>query len=212
MRKSVHTAFALTVAGGSLLALSTVSGAAPADNGQRDAKVNFWAEDLGGCKAEFSIENRTNVLSYTLDWRIDGEEPDGRDIGVGFPIWRTGTPNMTGKAISPTWPDEVAENTPENRTMVSNREPVLATYVQDLKNIVAGWNPPLPNPGADTHVVQYRMVLGPPGNNGQTPDEKPEWLGDRAWHSVTVTGCNPEPDTGSLGSIFNLFTGSLGSS
>lgn len=203
MNRSVRAPVVLAVASGAVLALSTVSGAAPPDNGQRDAQVNFWAKDLGRCTAEFTIENHTNVTTYTIDWRIDGES--GRDIGVGFDIYRTGTPNMASKAASPTWPDEVPTNTPENRTMLSGLPAVLATYQQDLKNL-NGWNPPLPNPDADTHEVSYRMVLGPPGNNGQTPTETPEWLGNRAWHTVTVSGCNPPPDTGSLGSA-----GSLGS-
>ncbi len=205
----VKVSAALAVAAGTLLALSAVpaAGAQEVDNGQRTGPVQFWAKDLGGCKAEFSIENRTNVTTYTIDWRIDDEE--GRDIGVGFPVWRTGTPNMASKSELPSWPDGGAgENTPENRTMVSDRDPVLATYVQDLKNITASWNPALPNPEADTHKVDYRIVLGPPGNNGQTPDGNPEWLGDRQWHTVTVTGCNP-PATG--GSLESLDLGSLAS-
>ncbi|MDI9915823.1 hypothetical protein [Rhodococcus sp. IEGM 1379] len=212
MNRSVRAAVTLVVAGVSLVALSTVSGAAPPDNGQRDAQVNFWATDRGACEADFTIENHTNVTTYTIDWRIDGEA--GRDIGVGFDVYRTGTPNMSSKALSPTWPDEVPENTPENRTMLSGLPAVSATYTQDLKNIIAGWNPALPNPDADTHTVEYRMVLGPPGNNGQTPSELPEWIGDRAWHTVTVTGCNPPPETGSLGSsswLGSIFGGSTGS-
>lgn len=199
----VRVASSLAVAAGSVLALSSapVGATTPPDPGQRTGPVQFWATDLGGCKAEFNIENRTNVTTYTLDWRIDDELPDGRDIGVGFPVWRTGDPNMASKAASPTWPDEVPPNTVENRTMVSDRDPVTATYVQDLKDL-NGWDPGLPNPDADTHTVAYRMVLGPPGNNGQTPTETPEWIGDRQWHTVTVTGCNPSAggslDFGSL--------------
>lgn len=197
------------LAAGAIVTLAGApAGATPPDPGQRTGPVQFWAKNLGDCQATFFIENQTNITSYTIDWRIDDELPDGRDIGVGFPIWRTGTPNMASKAASPTWPDEVPPNTPENRTMVADRAPVLAEYVQDLKNIVAGWNPPLPNPDANTHKVAYRMVLGPPGNNGQTPTETPEWIGDRQWHTVTVTGCNPTSsgslDSGSLdfGSLF----------
>ncbi|SEK33803.1 hypothetical protein SAMN05444583_101396 [Rhodococcus maanshanensis] len=202
MVASVRMTAALAVAAGSILALSAPAPAAPPDEGQRTGPVQFWAKDLGSCKAEFAIENRTNVTTYTIDWRIDDEVPDGRDIGVGFPIWRTGDPNMASKADSPTWPDEVPPNTPENRTMVSDRDPVTATYVQDLKNL-NGWNPGLPNPEADTHTISYRMVLGPPGNNGQTPTETPEWIGDRQWHTVTVTGCNPTtPGGGSLEELF----------
>jgi hypothetical protein len=85
---------------------------------------------------------------------------------------------------------------------------VLATYTQDLKNIApTSFNPPLPNPEADTHKVDYRIVLGPPGNNGETETGFPEWLGDRAWHTVTVTGCNPS--TGGTGSA-SLLPGIFG--
>lgn len=189
----------LALAAGAALTLSTApAGADEPDNGQRTGPVQFWAEDGGDCTAQFNIENRTNVTTFTIDWRIDDEVPEGRDIGVGFPIWRTGTPNMASKAASPTWPEEVEENTPENRTMVSDRDPVLATYVQDLKHFTGSWDPGLPNPDADTHVISYRMVLGPPGNNGQTPTETPEWIGDRQWHTVTVTGCNPATSGGSV--------------
>jgi hypothetical protein len=204
INRSVRISAATVVAAGAILGLAQAPAGAAVDNGQRTGPVQFWATDLGGCKAQFNIENRTNVTTYTIDWRIDDEA--GRDIGVGFDVWRTGTPNMASKAASPTWPDEVPENTVDNRTMVSDRDPVLATYVQDLKNINASWNPPLPNPEADTHKVDYRIVLGPPGNNGQTPTETPEWLGDRAWHTVTVTGCNPStPSTGSADLLPSLF-------
>lgn len=210
----VRVTAALALAAGTILTLSHApAGAEEVDNGQRTGPVQFWATDKGDCQAEFNIENRTNVTTYTIDWRIDDEVPEGRDIGVGFPVWRTGTPNMASKSDLPSWPDGGAgENTPENRTMVSDRDPVLATYVQDLKNINATWNPALPNPDADTHKIDYRIVLGPPGNNGQTETGTPEWLGDRAWHTVTVTGCNPPASGGSvdfgsldLGSLSSLF-------
>ncbi|MGW0175132.1 hypothetical protein ACWDUM_14955 [Rhodococcus sp. NPDC003322] len=210
MNASVRVTAALAVAAGSIFALSSAPAVAEtADEGQRTGPVQFWAKDLGNCKAEFNIENQTNVTTYTIDWRIDDEVPEGRDIGVGFPVWRTGTPNMASKAESPTWPDEVPENTVENRTMVSDRAPVLATYVQDLKNLNGAWNPALPNPDADTHKIDYRMVLGPPGNNGQTPTETPEWIGDRQWHSITVTGCNPSTGGGGSADFGSLDLGGL---
>ncbi|GAC78730.1 hypothetical protein SAMN04488550_2855 [Gordonia malaquae] len=202
----IRTLTSTVLAAGALTAVATGPADAVPAPGSPEGAVTFSAKNLGACKAEFTIVNKTNVTTYTIDWRID-DEP-GRDIGVGFDVWRTGTPNMASKAALPSWPDGGAgENTVENRTMVSNREPVTATYVQDLKNIVAGWNPPLPNPDARSHRVDYRIVLGPPGNNGQTPDEKPEWLGDRAWRHITVTGCGAT--TGSSGSADNTF-GSLG--
>lgn len=206
-RKALSAGAFVIAMGCGLAAVPGVASAVPAA-GTPEGAVTFSAKDLGNCEAEFTIVNKTNVSTFTIDWRID-DEP-GRDIGVGFDVFRTGSPNMAGKAISPTWPDEVPENTVENRTMVSDREPVTAVYTQDLKNL-NGWNPALPNPDADTHKVDYRMVLGPPGNNGQTPDGTPEWLGDRQWRTITVTGCNPPADTGSLGSLGSLdLLGSLG--
>ncbi|MGB3604588.1 MAG: hypothetical protein WBA38_13680 [Gordonia sp. (in: high G+C Gram-positive bacteria)] len=192
------------VAAGALVSVGVGSAGAVPAAGSPVGAVTFSAKNLGHCKAEFSIVNKTNVTSYTIDWRIDDEVPEGRDIGVGFPVWRTGSPNMASKADLPSWPDGGAgQNTDANRTMVSDRAPVTATYVQDLKSL-NGWNPGLPNPNAATHKIAYRMVLGPPGNNGQTADGMPEWLGNREWRSVTVTGC-AQPDHGSLG------TGSLDS-
>lgn len=194
---------------------TTAAVAHAADGGQRTGPVQFWATDLGDCKAEFTIVNTTNVTSFTLDWRVD-DEPLRTVEGIPFDIGRTGGMHST-VLQGPRWPDDigtVGENTVENRWMVSDRAPSTATYVKDLKHITDGYNPGLPNHEADTHTVAYRMVLGPPMNNGETPDGNPEWIGDRTWHSVTVTGCNPsnppepEPDAGSLANIF----GSLGSS
>ncbi|MGB3696348.1 MAG: hypothetical protein WBA05_02835 [Gordonia sp. (in: high G+C Gram-positive bacteria)] len=200
-----RTFIAATVAAGTLGSIGVGTAHAVPAAGSPEGAVTFSAKNLGGCKAEFTIVNKTNVTTYTIDWRIDGEA--GRTVAdIPFEIWRTGSPNMSSKAELPSWPDGGAgENTVENRTMVSDRAPVTATYTQDLKNL-NGWNPPLPNPEAATHLVEYRMVLGPPGNNGQTADGKPEWLGDREWRQITVTGCADRPGgDGSLG------TGSLGS-
>lgn len=170
----------------------------PVAPGKPEGAVTFSAKNLGHCKAQFKIVNKTNVTSYTIDWRIDDEVPDGRMIeNVPFPIWRTG--GMSSKAKKPSWPDGGAgENTAEHRTMVSNRAPVTATYVQNLKKPTGSWNPPLPNPTAATHKVSYRMVLGPPGNNGQTASGMPEWIGNREWRHITVTGCGEPSHGGSL--------------
>lgn len=203
-RRTMSLGAAALAVGFGMVSLAGSASAVPAA-GEPEGAVTFSAKDLGNCEAEFTIVNKTNVTSYTIDWRIDDEQ--GRDIGVGFEVWRTGNPNMSSKAEAPSWPDGGAgENTAENRTMVSDRAPVTATYTQNLKNL-NGWNPDLLHPDADTHKVDYRMVLGPPGNNGQTADGTPEWLGDRQWRTITVTGCNP-PATGSLASL-DVF-GSLG--
>lgn len=202
-----RTLVAAAVAAGTLSSIAAGTADAVPAAGQPEGAVTFSAKNLGHCKAEFEIVNKTNVTSYTIDWRIDDEVPGGREIAnVPFPIWRTGSPNMASKAELPSWPDGGAgTNTELDRTMVSNRDPVTATYVQDLKNLTGSWT--LPNPEAATHQVAYRMVLGPPGNNGQTPTGMPEWLGDRQWREITVTGCADDGDGGGAGSLSG---GSLG--
>lgn len=180
--------------------------------GSPEGAVTISAKNLGHCKVEFEIVNKTNITSYTIDWRIDDEEGEaGREIpGVG-PYYRTGGLSAKVQAGQPSYPDGgIAEgdNTADNRVLRSDLDPTPATYVRDLKDLPYPGTysgSPIPNPDADTHKVAYRMVLGPPGNNGQTTTEQPEWIGDRQWREVTVTGCNsPEPsgslDTGSLDS------------
>lgn len=187
------------------IALAAAS-AAPALAGAEtiEPAVQSSARNLGDCKVEFSIINTTNVTSYTIDWRIDGEAL--RDIGVGFDIGRTGGMHST-VLEGPRWPDDIptmGDNTVENRWMKSGLEPSTATYIKDLKNITDSYNPPLPNPDAAEHTVEYRIVLGPPGNNAELQWGETEWLGDRQWKSVTVTGCaavDPDPGFGSLGSL-----------
>ncbi|NLG47113.1 hypothetical protein [Gordonia sp. (in: high G+C Gram-positive bacteria)] len=205
MGARARTLVVAALAAGTLSSVATGAADAVPAAGSPEGAVTFSAKNIGHCKAEFTIVNKTNVTSYTIDWRIDDELPEGRDIGLPFPVWRTGDPNMASKAALPSWPDGGAgTNTESDRTMVSDRAPVTATYVQDLKNL-NGWNPGLPNPDAATHKVSYRMVLGPAGNNGQTADGKPEWLGDRQWRSITVTGCaggGGSLDSGSLGDLF----------
>lgn len=207
----------LTVAAATIavvgLGISSATAIANAqDIGQRTGAVQFWAEDLGDCKVEFTIRNTTNVTSFTLDWRIDHEELRMIPTVPWFAVGRTGGMHST-VLDGPRWPDDIGtqgENTVDNRWMKSGLPASETSYVKDLKNITDAYNPALPNPDADTHVVSYRMVLGPSGNNAETPSNTPEWIGDRRWHSVTVTGCNPTdpPEPGSLANVF----GSLGSS
>lgn len=208
MNRIMTTAVAMAVGAGAACASMGPADAA-GGAGEPEGAVTFSAKNLGSCKVEFEIVNKTNITSYTIDWRIDDEA--GRDIGIGFDIYRTG--GIHANAAAPSYPDGgIAEgdNTADNRVLVSNRAPVTATYIRDLKNLPEGaWGGPVPNAGADTHKVAYRMVLGPPGNNGQTPDEKPEWLGDREWRDVMVTGCNSPAGGGS--SSGSLDFGSLGS-
>ncbi len=200
MNKATTAVLAAAIGMGAAWAGAGVADAGPVAPGEPEGAVVFSAKNLGNCKVEFEILNKTNITSYTIDWRIDDEA--GRDIGVGFDIYRTGGISAKVQEGQPSYPDGgIAEgdNTAQNRVLRSDLEQTKATYVRDLKNLPGppAWNPDLPNPDADTHKVSYRMVLGPPGNNGQTPDEKPEWLGDRQWREVTVTGCNsPIPDPG----------------
>lgn len=199
----------LAGAAGTALVLSGgVAAADEPDTGQRTGPVRFWAEDLGGCNAKFTIVNNTNITSYTIDFRIDDEELTGPDYGQ-TPAGPTGrTSGLHAEADSPSFPE--FPNTPET-PMVKDRETVTVSYVRNLRTDLKETDPALPNPDADTHKLDYRMVLGPPGNLG---DGGPEWIGDRQWHSTTITGCNPtteEPggsldfsslDLGSVGSLF----------
>lgn len=188
--------------------------AAPEPN---EPAVQSSARNLGDCQVEFSITNTTNVTSFTIDWRIDDEElrflPD-----IDFAVGRTGGMHST-VLDGPRWPDDIpteGENTVEKRWMESGRAPSTATYTKDLKNITDPYNPTLPNPEAAEHTVDYRIVLGPPGNNAEPQWGEREWLGDREWKSVTVTGCAPEPDPNEdddspWSGLFEMLFGSLGS-
>ncbi|WP_232719398.1 hypothetical protein [Gordonia metallireducens] len=187
IKRAMVTGLASVAAAG--LAFSIAPGVAQAaDNGQRTGPVQFWAENLGNCKVKFTLTNETNITSYTLDWRIDDEPL--RDVDYAdFQVGRTGGMHTTVEDY-PRWPDDegsMGANAPDNIWMVKDRPVSTVSYIKDLKNLNdSPYNPPLPNPEAATHDVAYRMVLGPPGNLG---DGGPEWLGDRNWHHVTVTGC-----------------------
>ncbi|WP_232283129.1 MULTISPECIES: hypothetical protein [Gordonia] len=62
IKRTIVTGLATVAAGG--LALSIAPGVAQAaDNGQRTGPVQFWAENQGNCKVEFTIKNTTNVTS-----------------------------------------------------------------------------------------------------------------------------------------------------
>ncbi|MFC4603414.1 hypothetical protein [Rhodococcus kronopolitis] len=182
----------VATAGACLAMTGGVAAAAEPDPGQTTGPVRFVATDEGGCNAKFTIENNTNITSYTIDFRIDDEPLTGPDWGQ-TPTGPTGrTSGLEAAAHSPSYPE--FENTPET-PMVKDRETVSTSHVRNLKTGLKPTDPPLPNPDADTHKLDYRMVLGPPGNLG---DGGPEWIGDRAWHTTTVTGCNPPPAGGSM--------------
>ncbi|TSD98878.1 hypothetical protein FOV72_03720 [Gordonia rubripertincta] len=202
MKRTIVTGLATVAAGG--LALSIAPGVAQAaDNGQRTGPVQFWAENLGNCEVKFTLTNETNITSYTLDWRIDDEPL--RDVDYAdFQVGRTGGMHTTVESY-PKWPDDIdtmGENTVDNFWMEKGRPVSTVSYTKNLKNITDSYNPALPNPDAATHDVAYRMVLGPPGNLG---DGGPEWLGDREWHHVTVTGCAGGGGGGGGGSLDGLF-------
>lgn len=189
----------LTIAG---LMGAGAAAAAPPDPGQTEGPVRFVAADKGDCNVQFNIDNNTNITSYTIDFLIDNE-PAWRDTWeteVGL-VGRTA--GLHSVADAPSFPEN--PNTPET-PMVKDRETKSVSYVLNLKTGLKPGDPALPNAEADTHTVQYRMVLGPPGNLG---DGGPEWIGDRQWHEVTVTGCNPS-SSGSSGSSVGSIFGGLG--
>lgn len=197
----------VAAAGSTLLLTGGLAGAAEPDLGQTEGPVRFVAVDKGDCNVEFAIDNNTNITSYTIDFRIDDEDLTGPDYGQ-TPAGPTGrTSGLHAEAASPSYPEY--PNTPET-PMVKDRETVSVSYLRNLKTDLKETDPPLPNADADTHKLDYRMVLGPPGNLG---DGGPEWIGDRQWHSVTVTGCNPttEPPAGGSLDFESLDLGSLGS-
>ncbi|TJZ74388.1 hypothetical protein FCG67_22240 [Rhodococcus oryzae] len=200
MRHRPYRLPTVALAAGAAIALTGgVALAAELDPGQTTGPVRFSAVDKGDCNAFFTIENQTNITTYTIDFRIDDEPLTGPDWGQTPPGPTGRTEGLESKAEFPTWPE--FPNTPET-PMVKDRETVTATYTLNLKTDLDPTDPPLPNPAAGTHKLDYRMVLGPPGNLG---DGGPEWIGDRQWHTTTITGCNPpagSADFGSLGSLF----------
>lgn len=207
-KKTVMAGLAALAAAG--MGLSVAPGVAQAaDEGQRTGPVQFWAEDLGDCKVKFTLYNETNITSYTVDYITDDTQSELRTTSAApFPYGR-----IAGNTIadSPAWPDDIptmGQNEPGNIWMVKDRTPgKTATYVKDLKNLTDNYNPPLPNPDAATHKISYRMVLGPAGNLG---DGGPEWIGDRQWHHMTVTGCAAEDGGGDNGGGDNGGGGDVG--
>ena len=195
----------------------SLAAADPVD--QPAAALTTSARDLGNCQVEFSITNTTNVTSYTLDWRID-DEPLRTNPDIPFPYGRTGGMSATVDPgyDGPIFPRdaETRPNTEQDRWMRSGLTPSTATYTKDLKNITDSYNPALPNPDNDVHVVRYRLALGPAGNNAEPQWGDREWLGDRDWKTVVVTGCAPEPDPNEdddtpWSGLFEMLFGSLGS-
>ncbi|MBJ8346160.1 hypothetical protein [Antrihabitans sp. YC2-6] len=138
------------------------------------AGLDINAVDNGACKVTFSMENRTNTTAYTMDYWIDDEPLTGQDYGTG-PTGRR-PPLTSGVDPSvPQWPGNLYRN---------NVEPPFHTEQQVNLAEVAN----LPNPGAATHEVHYRVILGPEAND-RIPVAK----------TTTVTGCGGG-GTGSAGS------------
>ena len=162
----------------SILAIAgTVALIAPGSASAVGPGLEANAVDNGNCTVTFSMDNRTNSTFYTMDYWIDGEPLTGQDFGTG----------PTGRR--PPLTSGVAEGTPvwtqgSGIPFRADIEPPFRTEaLVDLKTVEN-----LPNPDAATHVVHYRVVLGPE-NQHHVPEK-----------TVTVTGCAAQPGTGSAGS------------
>ncbi|MFH5229846.1 hypothetical protein [Antrihabitans spumae] len=154
-------AVALATVGASAMFFPGVASAAPPG-------LEANAVDNGGCKVTFSIDNRTN-RSYTMDYWIDDEPLTGPDYGSG----------PTGRR--PPLSAGVADGTPPTPYRRDIEPPFHTEKQVDLKAVEN-----LPNPAAATHVVHYRVILGP-----ESDDFVPE-------KTTTATGCAAAPpDTGS---------------
>lgn len=154
---------ALVAAGGLALVSPALSSAAPGP------ALEINAVDGGACNVTFSIENRTS-RSYSMDYWIDNEPLTGQDYGTG----------PTGRVVLAAG---VAPGTPPSPYRRDIDPPFHTEKLVDLKTVAN-----LPNPDAATHVVHYRIILGP---------ESDDLIRDAK--TTTVTGCGT-PGTGSSGS------------
>lgn len=167
----------LSTAIGLLAATATVGGMIGAGHAAAaDPATEISAVSNAPCKVTFSIVNRTNSKSYTIDFRVDGEALTGQDYGSG----KTGRISVHSEVA-----DGTAVFTPGVTPYVSNLAPVTSSKTEDLKAL--GY----PEKTSDQHyVVEYRMILGP-----SAAHRHPEW------RSVNVAGCkkvSPLPGSGSL--------------
>lgn len=171
-----RTSSALAIAGAiAIIAPGSASAAGPG--------LEANAVDNANCTVTFSIENRTNSTYYTMDYWIDDEPLTGQDYGTG----PTGRRPPLASGVAPGTPTWTAGGGVPFRADI---EPPFHTETTvDLKAVEN-----LPNPDAATHVVHYRVILGPESQH-HVPEK-----------TVTVTGCAAQPGTGSAGSSnFNIF-------
>ena len=135
------------------------------------------------CEVTFGIDNRTNAVTYTVDFRVDGEPLTGPDFGSG-PIGHT------------TVRSEVAPGTPVFQPgVVGYRFDLESFRSERTEDLIARGYPP--KPPSESYYVEYRMILGPDAN-----DRHPEW------RAIEVPGCQESGSSGSSvssgSSLFHL--------
>lgn len=183
------------------LASATVLGGAGAASAQQDeGPVQFSAEGGDNCEVIFTVQNQTNSKFYTIDYQIDGEF-DGHEDGTWDERKHAGSESgdIRWGAHS-----EIADDTDEFQAgvtgYVSNLDPVTSTKTVNLRDL-----DDLPNPEADEHTIQYRLIYGP-----HTPHRD-----DANIYTTSVTGCadSTDPSDGSVGSaeLFGSLKSLIGS-
>ncbi|WML61263.1 hypothetical protein [Rhodococcus sp. AH-ZY2] len=152
MRSTTKRLAATVIAEGVGVGLGGGVAAAAPEGGKHDGPVRYWADGKDDCSVDFTIENDTALENFTIDFVVDDEVPTGTDYGTGP------TGRLAGLKSVP------------NGTVTHN---VRLGTVEQL--------PTLPNPLADSHVVKYRMILGP----------EQDYMDIGTWHQTTIRGCNP---------------------
>ena len=192
------------------LASATVLGGAGVASAQQDeGPVQFSATGNDNCEVVFTVQNQTNSKFYQIDYQIDSEF-DGHGGGTWAERMHDAAQDSgTRWGVSSGIADDTEEFDPGEVGYVYDLDPVTSTLTVNLRDLAD-----LPNPDADEHTIEYRLIWGP-----HTPHRD-----DANVYETTVTGCEEPtgPGAGSVGSLDLLgslesfissidFGGSLGS-